>query len=89
MNLSLMQRVKLGAQIAFKGMLDVKEGSLAHSLLRGMWPSISGEPPKRQGKQYLDTYNQMPWARAPVARIATSVDITKSSQFTLCAKSGS
>jgi hypothetical protein len=73
MNLSLMQRVKLGAQIAFKGILDVREGSLAHSLLRGMWPSISGEPPKRQGKQYLDTYNQMPWARAPIARIATSV----------------
>jgi hypothetical protein len=73
MNLSFMQRIKLGAEMLVKGRLDVREGTLAHSLLRGMWPSISGEPPKRQGKQHLDTYNLMPWARAPVARIATSV----------------
>lgn len=72
MNLTLGQRAALVVQ-AIKGSLDVREGSLASSLLKGIWPSIGGEPPKRQGKQFLDTYNQMPWARAPVGRIATSV----------------
>ena len=72
MNLTLWQRARLGVQI-LKGQLDVREGSLVSNLLKGLWPSISGEPPKRQGKQFLDTYNQMPWARAPIGRIATSV----------------
>ena len=58
-----------------KGQLDVQEGTLADTLIKGLWPSISGEPPKRQGKQHLDTYNIMPWARAPVARIASSVSM--------------
>lgn len=72
MNLTWGQRAALAMQV-IKGSLDVREGSLASSLLKGIWPSISGEPPKRQGKQFLDTYNQMPWARAPVGRIANSV----------------
>jgi phage portal protein BeeE len=72
MNLSLRQRLGLGWEILKSG-LDVREGSFAASLLKGMWPSTGGEPPKRQVKQYLDTYNQMPWARAPVGRIATSI----------------
>lgn len=72
MKLSWGQRAALAIQIA-KGSLDVREGSLAGSLLKGMWPSSGGEPPKRQGKQFLDTYNTMPWARAPVARIGSAI----------------
>jgi len=74
MNIPWGQRLSLVGQI-LKGQLDVKPGSIAESLLKGMWPSTGGEPPKRQGRQYLDTYNQMPWSRAPVSRIATSVSM--------------
>lgn len=74
MKLTWLQRLTLAGQI-FKGQLDVSKGSLAESLLKGIWPSVGGEPPKRQGRQFLDTYNQMPWARAPVSRIATSVSM--------------
>lgn len=72
MKLNWTQRLGLITQIA-KGQLDVRPDSLAGRLLQGLWPSVGGEPPKRQGKQYLDTYNTMPWARAPVSRIATTV----------------
>ena len=75
MNLTIKQRIQLAGQI-IKGGLDVKPDSLAGKLLQGLWPSAGGEPPKRQGRQYLDTYNTMPWARAPVARIASSVAST-------------
>lgn len=74
MKLNWMQRAVLIGQ-AVKGSLDVKPGSVVGSLLQGMWPSTSGEPPKRQGKQYLDSYSQMPWARAPVSRIATAISL--------------
>lgn len=74
MNLTLKERLSLGWQ-AIKGSLDVRQGSLAASLLQGIWPSVGGEPPKRQVKQYLDTYNQMPWARAPVERISIAVSM--------------
>lgn len=74
MNLTWKQRLSLGWQLA-KGSLDARPGSLAESLLKGMWPSSGGEPPKRQGKQYLDTYNSMPWARAPVSRIASAISM--------------
>lgn len=74
MNLTWRQRFSLGAQL-LKGQLDTKSGSITDSLLKGIWPSISGEPPKRQGKQQLDAYNIMPWARAPVSRIAASVSM--------------
>lgn len=70
--MNIFQRASLGWQI-MKGQLDVRDGSLVSTLLRGIWPSVSGEPPKRQGKQHLDSYNQMPWARAPIERIASSV----------------
>lgn len=72
MNLTIRERASLFFQ-AVKGKLDTKKGSLVDSLMSGIWPSVGGEPPKRQVKQYLDTYNQMPWARAPVSRIATAV----------------
>lgn len=72
MKLTWMQRIALAGSV-LKGSLDARKGSLVASLLEGMWPSISGEPPKRQGRQFLDTYNTMPWARAPVARIANDV----------------
>jgi HK97 family phage portal protein len=74
MKLNWMQRALLIGQ-AVKGSLDVRPGSVVGSLLQGMWPSTSGEPPKRQGKQYLDSYGQMPWARAPVGRIATAISL--------------
>lgn len=74
MKLSWGQRAALAIQIA-KGSLDVREGSLAGALIKGMWPSSGGEPPKRQGKQFLDTYNTMPWARAPVARIGSAISM--------------
>src|SRR5690348_2103464 len=74
MELTWRQRAGLWL-VGAKGSLDVRHDSLAGSLLRGIWPSVGGEPPKRQVKQYLDTYNQMPWARAPVSRIATAVSM--------------
>lgn len=74
MKLSWAQRFQLGLH-ALKGNFDVRSGSLAESLLKGLWPSAVGEPPKRQGRQFLDAYNQMPWARAPVSRIASSVSM--------------
>ena len=74
MKLSWIQRGQLAIS-ALSGQVDTRQGSLVDSLLRGMWPSISGEPPKRSGKQHLDTYNLMPWSRAPVSRIATSVSM--------------
>ena len=72
MNLSWMQRALLIGQ-AVKGSLDVRPESAVGQLLKGMWPSTGGEPPKRQGKQFLDTYSTMPWARAPVNRIASTI----------------
>lgn len=75
MKLNWSQRAGLLAQV-FKGSLDVRPDSLAGRLLQGLWPSVGGEPPKRQGKQFLDAYNTMPWSRAPVSRIATSVACT-------------
>lgn len=74
MNLTLGQKVNLIGQI-MKGQFDVRQGSLVHSLFTGLWPSISGEPPKRQGKQYLETYNSMPLARTPISCIATSISM--------------
>jgi hypothetical protein len=74
MNLTWRQRFSLGAQL-LKGQLDTRPGSVTDALLKGIWPSISGEPPKRQGKQHLDAYNIMPWARAPVSKIASSVSM--------------
>lgn len=72
MQLNWMQRALLVGQ-ALKGILDVRPDSPVGQMLKGMWPSVHGDPPKRQGRQYLETYSTMPWARAPVSRIADSI----------------
>lgn len=72
MKLTWMQRAVLIGQ-AVKGALDVRPGTPVGEMLKGIWPSAIGDPPKRQGRQFLDTYNTMPWSRAPVGRIAVAV----------------
>ena len=47
-----------------------------HGLFVGLYPSTSGEPPRRGTKELLEAYNTMPWLRAVVNKVSRSVAST-------------
>lgn len=68
MNLSLVERVKLAV-----GLFSQNPGKVAQQLMKGLYPSYRGEPPARTAQNFLKAYGSMPWLRAAVHRVSTSI----------------
>ncbi len=67
----LMERVRLASRAAV-GIFSDSSLRQAYGMFAGILPGGVGHPPVRGVEQYLQTYTQMPWARAVVGKIASS-----------------
>jgi hypothetical protein len=67
-------RLRASVQMARGKQID--EG-VAAGLLGAVFPSASGEPPKRGTKELLEAYSTMPWLRAVTSKVAVAVGSTQ------------
>jgi hypothetical protein len=58
------------------GLISGTTSQQALGMLAGILPGAVGNPPKRGTKELLNAYNTMPWLRAVVNRVGTSVAST-------------
>lgn len=72
MDFSLGDRFKL-----MVGLFSRNPGKVATQLMQGLYPSHRGEPPARTGMNFLKSYSTMPWLRASVHRVSTSISATE------------
>lgn len=72
MSMTLRERAYLIGK-AFKGQFDLSNDSVGMQLLKGIYPSVGGDPPARTIKNHLDSYSTMPWLRTCASKVAYGV----------------
>ncbi|MDI6872092.1 MAG: phage portal protein [Bacillota bacterium] len=75
MPISFAERLRTLGKAAV-GLFSATSSEQARAMLAGIIPGAVGTPPKRGTRELLNAYSEMPWLRAVVNRVTTSVAST-------------